>query len=43
MVDSDFTFVQLFIELTDKEDRHIISEKFAFGPVSTIGMRVICP
>ena len=43
MFHSDFTFDQMFIELADKEDRHIVSEKLTFGPVLTIGMRVTCP
>ena len=33
---------QNYIKLSDKEDRYKISNKFDWGPLSTIGMRVTC-
>ena len=36
---SNFIFYWLFIKHTDNQYRHKISDKFDFGPVSTIGMR----
>ena len=37
------SFLIRSVKLANKEDRHEISDKFDFGPVSTIGMRVNQP
>ena len=42
-MEDSYVFNQIFIKLADKEDRHKISDKLDFGPVSTIGMRVTFP
>ena len=38
--DNNFIFDQLFIRLTNNKDRHKISDKYNFGPPSTIGIRI---
>ena len=39
----DFISDWIFIKLADNKDMHKISDKFDFGPVSTIGIRFTCP
>ena len=41
--DSDFIFDRILIKLAGNEDSHKISDKFDFGPISTIDMNVTHP